>query len=68
VHWLTDKWGIATFYDFGDAADSRAALQWHAGYGVGARWKSPVGPFAIDLAYGQQESQFRIHFAVAAVF
>jgi translocation and assembly module TamA len=68
VHWLTDKWGIATFYDIGDAADSRATFQWHAGYGVGARWKSPAGPLAIDLAYGQQERQFRIHFAVAAVF
>jgi len=35
---------------------------------VGARWRSPAGPLAIDLAWGHQERSLRLHFGVAIAF
>jgi translocation and assembly module TamA len=48
-HNLGGKWGIALFYDAGNAIDSfNDRLERGAGFGF--RWKSPVGPVRIDLA------------------
>lgn len=48
-HSLNDRWGIAVFYDVGNAVeDFDDELERGAGFGV--RWKSPVGPVRIDLA------------------
>lgn len=68
THWFDAKWGGAAFIDAGDAADDRKDLEPAVGYGVGARWKSPAGPLAVDLAYGARESQVRIHFSLAIAF
>jgi translocation and assembly module TamA len=68
VHWFSPQWGGATFVDAGDAADDRKGLAVKVGYGVGARWKSPAGPIALDVAYGQQERRVRLHFGVAIAF
>lgn len=68
VHWFRPQWGTAFFVDAGDAADSRADFDVHAGYGIGARWRSPAGPLAIDLAWGQRERRLRLHFGVAIAF
>ena len=38
------------------------------GYGVGARWKSPLGPLGIDLAYGQRVGKLRVDFSLAVPF
>jgi translocation and assembly module TamA len=68
VHWFEPQWGTAVFVDAGDAADSRADFDLRVGYGVGARWRSPAGPLAIDLAWGHQERSLRLHFGVAIAF
>ncbi len=68
TRWLTPKWGAAVFYDVGDAADSVSTLHPVAGYGAGARWRSPIGPLSIDLAYGEAVSQYRIHFSLGTAF
>lgn len=68
VRWLDDKWGAAFFVDRGGAADSWQDLKLVTGYGVGARWKSPVGPLNVDLAYGQEEHRVRLHFSVGFSF
>jgi len=68
THWLTPKWGGAAFIDAGNASDDRHALDPAVGYGVGARWRSPAGPLAVDLAYGQREQQLRLHFSLAIAF
>ncbi|BAL23203.1 autotransporter assembly complex family protein [Azoarcus sp. KH32C] len=68
VHWFGPQWGGATFVDAGDAADDRKSFGIKVGYGVGARWKSPAGPIALDVAYGQQERRVRLHFGVAIAF
>ncbi len=67
THWF-GGWGTALFVDAGAAADTAPTLQWYRGHGIGARWKSPLGPLALDVARGQGEPGMRIHFAVAVAF
>jgi len=68
VHWLNEKWGAALFTDVGDAADSIAAWEPLKSYGVGARFRTPAGPFALDLAYADRDHKFRIAFSVNVAF
>ncbi|MDP2431310.1 MAG: autotransporter assembly complex family protein [Pseudomonadota bacterium] len=68
VRWLTPQWGAALFVDAGDAADSLDSLHPVVGYGLGARWKSPVGPLNLDLAYGHETQETRLHFSVGFSF
>jgi translocation and assembly module TamA len=68
VHWLNDQWGAAAFVDVGDAADTRDEWQGNPSYGVGARYKTPAGPFALDLAYADRERRFRLSFSVTVAF
>lgn len=69
THWFDAKWGAAAFVDAGNAGDDRKTLAPLAvGYGAGARWKSPVGPLAVDLAYGEKTGKVRIHFSLAVAF
>jgi translocation and assembly module TamA len=68
VRWFRPNAGVALFVDSGDAADSRASFKAHTGYGAGARWKSPAGPLAVDLAWGHGEKRPRLHFGVAIAF
>lgn len=67
-HWLTREWGAAVFTDVGDAADSVRQLDFAVGYGGGVRWRSPVGPLALDLARGQRDGKLRLHFSIAVAF
>lgn len=58
----------AVFADAGRAADSVEHLNPALGYGVGARWRSPVGPLKLDLAYGHELKQWRVHLSVGVAF
>jgi len=68
VHWITEKWGAAVFYDTGNAADSLRDFKPVQGYGAGARWKSPIGLLNLDIAYGREVKKTRIHFSVGIPF
>lgn len=69
THWLHgSSWGVAGFVDAGDAADNWRELKPMLGYGLGARWKSPAGPLALDLAHGQHGNGWRLHFALSMAF
>jgi len=68
VHWLNDKWGAAAFVDVGDASDTTSDWKGNPSYGVGARFKTPAGPFALDLAYAQDARKFRLAFSVTVAF
>ena len=68
VHWLTPQWGAALFLDAGDAADRFGDLDLALGYGLGARWKSPVGPLSLDGAYGHDTGEWRLHFSMGFSF
>lgn len=58
----------AAFVDAGNAADHWQDLHPVFGYGVGLRWRSPVGPLRLDVAYGQKVQQFRMHLSVGIAF
>ena len=71
VKWLErwgGNWGAAVFVDAGDAAERFGDLNPALGYGVGARWRTPAGPLAIDLAWGERFQQLRVQFSVAIAF
>jgi translocation and assembly module TamA len=58
----------ALFVDAGNAANRWNELDPALGYGVGLRWRSPVGPLRLDLAYGQEIRKARVHLSVGIAF
>ncbi len=58
----------AAFIDAGNAADRWSDLKPALGYGLGLRWRSPVGPLRVDLAYGQDVQRVRLHLSVGVAF
>lgn len=64
---LTD-WEGTAFIDAGAVADQPGELRAKVGVGVGARWKSPVGPLQMDVAYGVAVQRFRLHLNVGFTF
>ncbi len=67
THWFSN-WGAVLFSDAGGAADTAPTLQLSLGYGLGARWRSPVGPLALDVARGKGQPDTRVHFSIAVAF
>lgn len=70
-HWLSPRfpqWGVAGFVDAGNAGNTFADLKPVVGYGVGARWRSPVGILDLDVARGVQNGSTRIHFSLGMSF
>lgn len=64
---MTD-WEGTVFLDAGAVANDPRDLQPQVGLGMGARWRSPVGPLQIDLAYGEAIRAWRLHLNVGFVF
>ncbi len=61
-------WESVVFVDAGAVADKPGELKPKVGVGVGARWRSPVGPVQADLAYGVDSKKFRLHFRLGFNF
>jgi len=68
THWVTDAWGVAAFVDAGNATDELSDTHLALGYGLGLRVRSPLGPFRVDLAYGQDVHKVRVHLSVGLTF
>jgi translocation and assembly module TamA len=68
VHWLNERWGAALFTDVGTASDSVSEWEALKSYGVGARFRTPAGPLAFDLAYADRDRKFRFAFSVTVAF
>lgn len=68
VQWLTSSWGAAMFVDFGNAANSWKDYDPALGYGLGVRWRSPIGPVGADIAYGEETKEYRLHFNLGVNF
>jgi translocation and assembly module TamA len=68
IHWITPSWGAAVFVDAGNATDTLSEFHFAAGYGIGARVRTPIGPFRLDVAYGQDVGSVRLHFSVGLSF
>lgn len=64
---MPSLWG-AVFFDVGRAANSWSGFRPARGYGVGLRWRSPVGPLRIDWAYGEELHKSRLHVSVGIAF
>ena len=58
----------AAFVDTGSAAARLNALRMETGYGVGVRWRSPVGPLNIDLSFPDDFSKPRLDLSVGVAF
>ncbi|HET6603728.1 MAG TPA: autotransporter assembly complex family protein [Xanthomonadaceae bacterium] len=61
-HMFNPQWGIAGFVDAGNAFNG-SDLDPRVGVGVGARWRSPVGPVRVDLGVGldDPDSAVQLH-------
>jgi len=68
THWFSDTLGGAVFVDVGDAFEKTDSFNAKWGYGVGLRVRSPIGPFRVDVAYGQAVKKYRLHFSVGFSF
>ena len=58
----------AAFVDAGRAAERWQDWSAAWGAGLGLRWRSPVGPLRVDLAYGEEVKQWRLHLSVGIAF
>jgi translocation and assembly module TamA len=67
THWFSPAWGLAAFVDGGNAWDTGDYAPVF-GVGGGARFRTPIGPVRVDLAYGEAEDNWRLHFSVGFVF
>ena len=68
THWIGENWGVATFFDAGNVWDTGVRTDIATGYGMGARFRTPIGPIRADLAYGALHSDWRLHFSVGYGF
>ena len=62
------KWALAAFVDAGNAFEADD-IQIKQSAGVGVRWRSPIGPVKVDVAFpvdedDDDEDDFRIHFSL----
>jgi translocation and assembly module TamA len=60
---LPAVWG-AVFIDAGRAASAWNSYKPALGYGVGVRWRSPIGPLRADVAFGEEVRKLRLHLSV----
>lgn len=61
---LSEKHGIAVFYDLGNSFNDWEKLQIKQSFGLGWRWRAPVGTLRLDLAFPLVDDQDpRLHFS-----
>jgi len=63
---INSKWGVALFYDIGNAFNDLDNYDLAQGTGIGVRYYSKVGTIAVDLArqIGSTGKRYRLHFGV----
>jgi translocation and assembly module TamA len=64
---LPSVWGAA-FVDVGNAFERFSDASLHTGPGVGVRWRSPVGPLRIDVAYGVAIKAWQLSLGIGIAF
>jgi translocation and assembly module TamA len=65
---LPSEFESTLFLDAGAVADKARDLRPSVGVGAGVRWRSPIGPLQMDLAYGVKVKQLRLHVSVGFIF
>jgi translocation and assembly module TamA len=63
---LGKNWGLAVFYDAGNAFNALSDINWAQGAGIGVRRYTLIGPVKLDLArqVGVKDPSFRLHVTV----
>jgi len=63
---LFTDWGVAAFFDAGNAFNSLGRFRLYKGAGLGVRYYTPIGALQLDLArqIGVDNPSFRVHFTV----
>lgn len=63
---LFNNWGVAAFFDVGNAFNSLNSFRLYKGAGIGARYYTPIGAIQLDVAkqIGVDKNVFRVHFTV----
>jgi translocation and assembly module TamA len=63
---IAQNWGVAAFFDIGNAFNSFSSMDLFKGAGIGGRYYTPVGPIKLDIArqIGEDDPSFRIHISV----
>ena len=63
---FSPTWGLAAFYDAGNAFDDLSQFQLKQDAGLGLRIYTPVGPIRLDLArqIGETDNQYRISLSI----
>jgi translocation and assembly module TamA len=63
---LRENWGVAVFYDAGNALNDFSSLNLFQSAGIGVRYYSPVGPIRLDVArqINVPDPGFRIHLTI----
>lgn len=64
---MPSVWG-ALFIDAGRAVNHWRDFKPALGYGVGVRWRSPIGPLRADLAWADELKKLRLHLSVGIAF
>jgi translocation and assembly module TamA len=65
---LRSAWENTFFIDAGAVGNAASTLRAHIGIGTGVRYRSPVGPLQIDLAYGVATRRLRLHMTLGFKF
>lgn len=50
-HPIKDAWSVAAFLDAGDAFNDWGDMDLQYGVGIGARYRSPIGPVRVDVGF-----------------
>ncbi len=63
---LNQNWGVAIFYDIGNAFNSLSEYELEQGAGIGVSRYTQIGPLRLDLArqIGTAENKYRLHLSV----
>jgi translocation and assembly module TamA len=61
--WPVPRWGVATFFDTGNAMERFAWSELEQGFGAGVRYLSPLGLIRLDGAFPSR-GNFRIHISI----
>lgn len=61
-------WETTVFIDAGAVSDNLSRLRAKVGIGSGVRYRSPVGPLQLDLAYGLATRRLRLHMTLGFKF
>lgn len=63
---LGENWGVAVFYDVGNAFDSFSEYDLAEGVGIGVRRYTPIGPVKLDIAtdISEPDPGYRFHLSI----